>query len=400
MNVEQFAAQIRKENSNIRRKEIIAYLVLVAFGIFFSEVSTSSDILFFIIGECIVVVNALEIARYEWNQYVYYCEVDEAIAFKHPLSEVMRMQAFPVKKYFAYVTKKMYALAILLGATNLFIGIGTAIRIEGSHFGWSQFGIALGFSAVCTVSPWIVGRVKHWIWNEQRKRGTTGMLSMIGKLVNLLFGIVKYLFAIVVTVLGTLLFYGKTIEFMMPLMDETRAVLRSYYFIYGMILILLVEVAGFFWFLYWDAKKRVSNILGIVVGCGLLVSVGVTFVIANFYTEVSKQGIVVHSPLKEEVYALSEVKQFEIYEADDSIQMKFFFEDGNTTKINGGSMESNKLYDQTYPSEYHFITDYILWLQEAGATGTLNDVEKLQKDVAELNPEIAAGLAKIIEEMK
>jgi hypothetical protein len=399
MEMEKFANQIQKANRNDRNKAMIAFVVFVFFDFVLSGLAQYNDILFLVMWQCILVITALEVGRYQWNRYLYYYEGEEVIGIRESLCDVMRLQAFPVEKYFSYVSKKMYLTSIFLGVVTFLMGLFNATHIEGIDFEWDRFAITLGFGVICVLSPYIVGLGKKKFWIYQSKMGSKGKLNMMLKVGRVLFAFVEYLFAIVVSVLGIIFMWGITSAFLAPPIDETRVVLRSQQSFFGLILVFIGVLAAL-WALFNYSKKKLSKVMGIIASALFFISILMLVAEAYIYTEFSNEQITVRQLWNEKTYQLEEVNNFIIYDENEMIQMKLILEDGQTAKISGSSLSYSKLYEQTYFSEYNFIADYIISLREAGATGQIKDVEQLRKNVVDLDPEIQNGLEKIIEEME
>jgi hypothetical protein len=71
MEMEKFANQIQKANRNDRNKAMIAFVVFVFFDFVLSGLAQYNDILFLVMWQCILVITALEVGRYQWNRYLY-----------------------------------------------------------------------------------------------------------------------------------------------------------------------------------------------------------------------------------------------------------------------------------------------------------------------------------------
>lgn len=399
MEIEKFANQIQKANRNDRNKAIVAFIVFLSFDFVLSGLAEYNDNWFLVMWECILVITALEVGRYQWNRYLYYYEGETVIGIRKSLCDVMRVQAFPVKEYFSYVSKKMYRTSILLGVVNVLMGVFNATHLEGIDFAGDRFAIALGFGVICVLSPFLVGIGKKKFWIYQSKMGSKGKLNMTLKVGGVLFAFVEYLFAIVVSVLGIIFMWGITSAILAPPIDETRVVIRSQQSLFGVILVFIGVLAAL-GALFNYSKKKLSKVMGIIASALFFISILMLIAEAYIYTEISNEQITVRRLWDEKTYQLEDVKSFIIYDEHDNVQMKLYFDDDQYAKISGASLNYSKLYEQTYFSEYNFMADYIERLNEAGATGQIKDVEQLRKDVVDLDPEIQKGLEKIIKEME
>lgn len=131
-----------------------------------------------------------------------------------------------------------------------------------------------------------------------------------------------------------------------------------------------------------------------------LVSAFVLGTVENYrYTEIAGEEIRIRNFWQEDVYGIEEIQGFRIYEDDGSIQLELDFPDRAVEKSFTGWQSLNDLYEEKYYSEYNFIADYVEKFQKLGIEGELGDVEALEKDVEELDPEVKRGLRRIVELM-
>lgn len=398
MDIEKFARQIKIANKKDRNMAILTMLGFLAFD--FCVILTSEyKIGVLLLGECIVIATALNAGRYQWNRYLYYYEEVTGINTRKSLCKVMRMQAFPVKEYFSYVNKKMYLPALLLGVGSVVMGILEATGEEGKPFSWKLFGIMLCFGVLNVLCPFVVGIGKKKIWMYQSKMGSKGKLNMLLMISRLLFTIVEYLYVTCVSVIAVFFLWVILRGLMSPKIDETMVVLRIYSNLYSLILIIVILFAALWAILNFQIIK-LAKLVG-SIACLLFVTFIIVLVIeVHSYTEFSFNQIKICQPWKENTYSLEEVKSYHIYEEDEGIQLKLYFEDGNTAQLSNTSQTYSNLYEQAYYSEYNFIADYMERLNEVGASGQIEDIEKLREDAAELDPELQNGLEKIIQVMK
>jgi hypothetical protein len=398
MEIQKIAQCIQSKNKNDWNKVILAFIGFIGFDFLIALMSGSNDLSFLLIGQCILVVTALEVGRYQWNRYLY---VDEMIlGARKSLYEVTRMQAFPVKEYFAYVNKKMVIPAVVLGICSVLIGVLGATAEEGKPFAWETFFIMLCFGVVNVLCQFWVGIWKKKFFLYQSKMGTKGKLNMAHIICGKMFAVVEVLFLICVALIATIFLWVIIIGVFSPNIDETIVVLHSYPYSYSFILIIIAVFVALWVLSSGHNMKTISKAAGAISFIFFIASLIVLAVEVHIYTEFTYNQITVRQLWDTKTYEIKDVKRFIIYDKDDAIQMKLYFDDENFTKISGSTQTYSKLYEKTYYSDYNFIADYIELLQENGAVGQLEDVKKLQKDVADLAPQCKSGLEEIIQLMK
>lgn len=400
MDIQKFARWIQINNKNDWNKAILAFIGFLVFDFCMILMSGSNSLSLLIIGQCILAVTALEVGRYQWNRYLYFNEDEMTLGVRKTLSEVTRMQAFPVKEYFAYVNKKMTISAVLLGVCSVLIGILGATAEEGNPFEWGRFFISLCFGVVNVLCPFFVGIWKKKFWVYQSKMGTKGKLNMAQMVCGKIFVVIEVLFLLCVVVIAIIFLWVIIGAIISPNIDETIVVLRSYSFTYSLILTLIAGIATLGALGFGHRMKKISKAVGAISIIFFIVSMIVLAVEMHIYTEYTENQITVRQLWNTKTYEIEDVKRFIIYDEDEAIQMKLYFDDENFTKISGPAQTNSKLYENTYYSDYNFIADYIKWLQEAGTSGQIEDVKKLQDDVVDLDPQVKSGLEKIIQLMK
>jgi len=135
MDIQKFAQWIQKNNKDDRSKMVLSFIAFLGLDFCMTLLSGSKGAIFSLLArQCIVVAAALEVGRYQWNRYLHIYENEIVLGAKKSLSEVTRMQAFPVKEYFAYVNKKMVLPGVLLGVCSVSIGILGAMGEERNSF--------------------------------------------------------------------------------------------------------------------------------------------------------------------------------------------------------------------------------------------------------------------------
>lgn len=400
MDIHKFTKRIQKMNKNDYNKVILAFIAFLGFDFCMTLMSGCNGLSFLLIGQCILVVTALEVGRYQWNRYLYLNEDELTLGARKSLSEVTRMQAFPVKEFFAYVNKKMVILAVLLGVSSVLIGILGATAEEGKPFVWGRFFIILCFCVVNGLCPFLVGIWKKKFWIYQNKMGTKGKLNMVLMVCGKMFMVVEALFMVCVAMIATVFLWAIISDVFAPNIDETIVVLRSYPYGYSFILIVITVITALWLLVDGHHMNKISKVVGAISIVFFIVAIVVLVVETHIYTEFSNNQITIRQLRNTKTYEIEDVKRFIIYDEDDAIQMKLYFDDEKFTKISGPAQTYSKLYEKTYYSEYNFIADYIERLQEAGASGQIEDIKKLQENVSDLEPEVRSGLEKIILFMK
>jgi hypothetical protein len=401
MNVEQFAAQIRKENRFDRNKSIIAMVGFWAFSYCVIFTSGEESRAYLLMGEFLTFLTACNVGLCQWNRYLSYHQGILSVRMRKSLSDVVRLQAFQTEDYFSYIRKKMYPSAICLGLGSLVMAILKATSDENIAFSWKMFAIMIFFGVLNVWSPFLVGIGMKKYWMYKSHMGNKGKLTMFLLVFEQIYQILEMLVLVASIVVGSFFCWIIVWALTSAKIKESIAVLQSQTTIYSTLL-LLMAVMSFLWAVYIWRMKKYDKFIGILSVILFVASLLTLFVESNTYSNFSEENITVHTLQNEKNYQLNDVEHFVIYNQDDSLQMKLYLKDGTTIKVLGASRSYSTLYVKTYPSEYHFIADYILWLQEAGATGTMEDMnaKQLQQSMMDLDIVSQQGMEKIMEEMK
>jgi len=231
--------------------------------------------------------------------------------------------------------------------------------------------------------------------------GTKGKLNMTQMVCGKIFVVIEVisLISVVLTILFLWVIIGNAFS---PKIDESIVVLRSYPYGYSFILIIIAVIAALFTTapVSIHHMKKISKAVAAITVVLFIASVLVLIVEMHIYTEFTNNQIIVCKLWNTKTYEMEDVKHFIIYDEKDAIQIKLYFDDENFTEMSGPSQTYSKLYEKSYYSEYNYIADYIVRLQKAGASGQIEDVQKLQNNVANLAPQAKSGFEKIIQLMK
>lgn len=396
MDLQKFAESIQRANKVDWKKDILAFVGFIGFDFCMVLISVNNNLLVSLISLCILFVTALEVGRYQWNRYLYFIN-DDIFLSRKSLSEVARLQAFPVEEYFAYVNKKMVKPAVFLGICSALIGILGGFIGDDNSFAWGRYAIILCFALINAFCPYLIGIWKMKFWDYQSRMGSKGKLNIVHMVCGKLFAVVEVLFVICVTIVSSIIIWAIISQMISPHIDDSIVLLRSYPYAYSFILIILAEIVTLLALVFCHRFSKIVGGISIAIFTAALIALVVE---AHIYADITKEQITVCRVWKTKTYDLNDVTSFVIYNERDDIQMKIYFDDGSFAKMSGSAQTSSKKYEKNYDSEYNFIADYIPKLQEAGVSGEIKDVTKLQEDVTELAPQAKSGLDQIIELMK
>lgn len=389
MNIEMFAEWVQRKNKTGQNKVILAFIAFLGFDFLTALLSGNNSLLFLLAGQCIVVVTAMEVGRYQWNRYLYLND--------KPISEITRLHAFPVKEYFSYVNKKMAVPTVLLGIFSVLFGIFAGISGEEKIFEWKSFLIMSGFGVICAICPFLVGIWKKKFFMYQSKMGTGGKLNIAHRIGTALFLVVEALFLVCVTVVSVIFLWGLLFAVLQPPIEETSVVFRTYEYGNSFIFILLAVLGGL-WILITSGYhiKKLKRTVIVIAAVFFAAAVVMGIAEMHIYTEFAENQIIVRRLWDTKIYEMEDIESFQIYDENDSIQMKLYFNDSQSVKMIGAAQEYNDLYDQTYYSEYNYLADYVEGLLEMEISGRIEDVEKLRENVKGLDTQLGQGLEKII----
>ncbi len=395
MEVKDFARWVKKNNDSDCRKSIFAEAGFAGLAFLYALFGDDNGIGYYGGGALLLVFAAFSIGRHQWERYFYVSEGDIP-GKRMPVSQVLRFHAFPAEAYFRYVFSRMnrpFFRVLLFSGIMVFLAWE---KVGGKGYEMAAFFVGLGI--FCAICPYLFGFImkKHFLF--QLKTGNEGMSHLFLRGIAALWTAVECIILVMSLVVGLLLFWIVVSSFLELPMEETVAVCRSYPNKYSIFAVLICIAMWIFGMENNDTKK-LSRFFYMISFLSL-VSAFVLGTVENYrYTEIAGEEIRIRNFWQEDVYGIEEIQGFRIYEDDGSIQLELDFPDRAVEKSFTGWQSLNDLYEEKYYSEYNFIADYVEKFQKLGIEGELGDVEALEKDVEELDPEVQRGLKRIVELM-
>lgn len=391
MEVKDFARWVKKNNYPDRRKCIFAESGFAGLGFLYGLFAGDNGIVYYITGALLLVFMAFSIGRHQWEGY-FYVSGKDVPGSRKPVSQVIRLHAFPLEEYFRYVFSQMkrpFFIIVCFSGLMVFAAWGS----DGEKsLGMAAFMAGLGIA--CGFCPYLFGIFMKKYFFYQLKTGDEGMLHFFLSIGSIVWEVVEFTILMFSLLLGGLLLWIVLGSFLELPMEETVAVCRSYPDKYSIFAVLISIVMGIFGVENNDSGKC-SKVLYILSFLALL-SAFVLGTLENYrYIEFAGDEIHIRNFGKEDVYGIEEIQGFRIYEDEGSLQMELEFSDNVTKKSLSGWQSFNDLYEETYYSEYNFIADYVEKLGKLGICGELCDVEALEESVKELDPEVQRGLKRI-----
>ncbi len=396
--MEKFLNWVKKNNPGDRSKFIIAMAVFVGYFFCFVATSEGKQIGFFVAGGCIAIIIAMDVGRYFINQYLKVYEAQWLVGVKQEVSEILRFHSFDADKYFQLIRRKIKWLARMLGGCGLLLAFLAGQIEETKEYQWERVMVFAVIGIICGAAPYITWLLQKKVFLHQLRWGQEGKLHITLTILKGLFAIPEVIVGISVLSVATLLFCVIISDMLTPKIDETMLLCRkSEGFMYYFVFFLLAFLGGI-WILCNGLSTKLSKVFCGGTILSLMVAICMLVYSSYSYTEFQNEEIIIYHFGVVKRYEIEDIQSFRIYAEEENmqIQMELLFKDGVSKKAIGTTQTYSDKFEEMYYSDYNFIADYVSKMQAAGVSGTLEEVDKLEEYVEELDGEVKEGLEKIV----
>lgn len=384
MNAKEFAKGIKKYNTTDRGISRLMFAVFLS-SVFFvnnytMETDGFSDVFLFGVSAVIVCIFSV----YFYNTYIrIYSEDSELGINVEYLHNVVNVNAFSTKKYFACLRKNMLLWQIIMFGGMLIAGI--------IH---KSITYAAGSVIVFTI-PFIVGIVMEKRFAYMMTHRINFLHACIAGLSSAVLSIAAIIVAVIYLIIPVIMLWALISDGAAQGLNDNEIIYRSYNYSFMTAVVFLAIMIFLFALFFPLGKKTVLKriILGIVT---VLLCVTELVLERYSYTDTRPDGFTVVTFAGRNEYSFDDVEKYEICSGDGDIQVEVTFDDGNTCKLFSGTSTATDAYEETYYSEYNYTADLVKTLNEHGASGKLKDVDRLREEVDGLDEELSEGLEEII----
>ena len=387
MNVNEFAKMISKHNEKDKRWSIICFITFIFTGfVGVDETTVLGKICFPLCGSIMIIFFTMHFLK-KYLSIMLYMGIDTATENEY-LYNIAKTQAFPVKKYFDFLRKKLVVWQIV------FFIITSVIFILHTNY------IGILIAVVMALIPSVVCLVYEKRFNKEICTRNKNWEAFVGGCLIGITSLVEICISFVYLFLGYMMVWAITSDNLLGGLNENVILYRSYENekTFG---IMLFSFLIFVFACMYPLKSKfkvIRIILGIIViGFGVVDAVMEN----NMYTEIYEDKIIVSNFDRTKEYSLSEIESFKVYEDDEELQVKVTFKDGFSETLFGSVATNTEAFDEKYYSIYNFMEEMLPIYMENGAKGEIDkeDMEKLREIIKGYDKEIREAFEGIVELM-
>lgn len=383
MDIATFAKEIKRNNDNDKRWSIIMFIAFLCSG--FAKIESEGAGIGVVSAGVMGSVIILFFSKHYLNQYLSIKQnIGFGIAENEYLYKIARTQAFPVKKYFNFIRKKLLIWQIIILIYSVVMALIDK-EYTGIIGGVIMAVIPLGVSYI--VQKTFEYRISH------RANGVAD--GLLGFLKGVL-GIVEVVIVFIYLITGFMIVWAICTDVFGKELNESKIVYRSFedetiFTVMVVVFVIFVSTCML------DLKKK--PVFTRILAGSIVAVVGIIGIISerNNYTDITLDKITVASSEEKKEYRFDEIKSFEVFCHNDSIQVRLYFNDENDILLFSGMGTSTEAYDEKYYSEYNFVADLVAKFLDYGIEGKMRDAGKLQNSVEGYDEKVKDGLGEIIE---
>lgn len=383
MDIATFAKEIKRNNDNDKRWSIIMFIAFLCSG--FVGIESEGAEIGSVGAGVMESVTVLFFSKHYLNQYLSIKQnIGFGIAENEYLYKIARTQAFPVKEYFNFITKKLLIWQMIILIYSVVMAIIDK-KYTGIISGFIMAMIPLGVSFI--VQKMFEYRISHRVSGVAD--GLLGFLKGVS-------GIVEVVILFIYLITGFMIVWAICTDVFEKELNENEIVYRSFedetiFTVMVVVFVIFVSTCML------DLKKK--PVFTRILAGSIVAVVGIIGIISerNNYTDITLDKITVASSEEKKEYRFDEIKSFEVFCHNDSIQVRLYFNDENDILLFSGMGTSTEAYDEKYYSEYNFVADLVAKFLDYGIEGKMRDAGKLQNSVEGYDEKVKDGLGEIIE---
>ncbi|MBQ3545036.1 MAG: hypothetical protein IJA34_08645 [Lachnospiraceae bacterium] len=384
MDIKEFSKLMQKHNEKDKRWSIIDLITFVLIGIV--NIGILGKFSFPVFGSIMILFFAMHYLK-SYLSIMVYMGIDNANV-NDELYKIARTQAFPVKKYFDFLRKKL-----VVWQAVIFVFACAMVIIEKNYLGLI-FAVIMGLipSVMCDIFE---KRFKKKMCSRDKALG-----EILGGFIIGITSIVECALSVIFITVGYFLLWAIISDGIFGTSGKNIVVYRTYEFEISFNVMIIMFIVCLFSWMYPLRKK--AKIIRIIIGV-LFIALGIVDIVMenNMYTEIYEDKIIVSDFERKKEYSIEEIESFKVYEEDDELQVKLIFKDGFSETLFGSVATNSDEFDEEYYSIYNFMEKMISVYMENGAKGEMDkeDMEELREMISGYDKEIRDSFERIVELM-
>ena len=322
---------------------------------------------------------------------------DDRITFSNPnfsIAELARAHSFDLGAYLWEIYKKLIPLQ--LGSVIVVIGMGIAKFIS--------FTTAAIIVAGIILIPVILVLLYRFVMEYKMYHNTSLAFNVVLGAIKGIFSAVRiFTVGIAFIMLGFLVLALFSSNVVMKGIDDNIPV-RVSSNTGWLIAVYIVGIVGLSLFITDIAKeslvtawvKAKRKIVTVLVAAVIITAAVFSYISINENVMIREDRIIVRHKGVSTEYGLADINTYRIYDENGSIQMELTFNDGNRQRIFGASADDTTAWTDKYYSDYNYGAELVEKLAGNGVKGTVENADKLQKNVDGMDPECREGFARML----